>query len=302
MCTCEEALILMNRAIDNCISEEDRAMLQAHLSECAQCRSIYEAYQQLQAGMLDLTAEVPEQFTKGLMYRISAEGKGRKHRLPFGRASALCAAAALLLLLVGSGVLKQLGGMSGASTASADCAVPENAAVSGSTGGTAKESASDMTGSGYLYAGGSEAEDDTDSGAYFWALGDETSLEEEQAPAAQSEDAGMQYFERNESDSVDGLTAPVENGSGLPDLAAYACVVYLTPGEAQLLSELQAEPELEGLAACAGGYFCEVTLEQAAQLAERYAESCGVEQVWNDEDAAQDAPALIVILEQTNQD
>jgi len=133
MCSCEEAIQLMNKQLDEALDAREQAMLSEHLDQCEECRKIIDAYQDLQDGLLSLEKDPPENFAKGVMYRISRDTAPKK-RLPFGRISVLSAAAALLLLLVGSGVLKNLHYNSNEfadSNASADQARPGTPAQAG---------------------------------------------------------------------------------------------------------------------------------------------------------------------------
>ncbi len=105
--TCETAYELMQAVIDHQCTAEEQAQLHAHLDGCEDCRRIFEAYQAIQSGMLELEEEAPEGLARGVMYRIRKTEKKPK-RFPFGTGTVLAAAAALLLLLVGSGVWKNL--------------------------------------------------------------------------------------------------------------------------------------------------------------------------------------------------
>lgn len=104
--TCEKAYELMQALIDDQCTAEDQALLRAHLETCEDCRRIFEAYQEIQARMLDLEEEPPEGLARGVMYRIR-KGDKKPRKFSFG-AGTILAAAVLLLLLVGSGVLKNL--------------------------------------------------------------------------------------------------------------------------------------------------------------------------------------------------
>lgn len=284
MCTCEEALALINQAIDGCISETDRARLEEHLSRCSSCAAVYEAYRELQAGMLELTQPVPETFAKGVMWRVHNDGKRKGRRFAFGGASALCAAAALLLLLVSTGTLDRFrsgatgnaASPSSAETAPADTAVQDKAADAGR---------------GYFLASG-----DADGVQSSDTLDTETADEAAGADGdagAEKEQVFLSPEAPEENTKVDSAAREAAS-EALPDVQDYACVLTIE-------APVEALPGLSGLTAYDGGFYCEETVQQAGELAADYGEAYPMQLQWNDETAGGDAPALIVIPAQTNQ-
>ena len=104
--TREDVFELMQEEIDGQISEEKKAILLAAIKEDPELNQYYNAYREIQSGMLELEAEPPEGLARGVMYRIR-NGEKKPRRFSFGYGT-LAAAAVLLVLLVGSGVLKQV--------------------------------------------------------------------------------------------------------------------------------------------------------------------------------------------------
>ncbi|MBE6954514.1 MAG: hypothetical protein E7449_01205 [Ruminococcaceae bacterium] len=101
MCTCDRALELINEKIDQCISQENDAVLRSHLSACDECRSVYESYSLIQQDLLTLEEEPPENFAGQVMFRVMAEQQKKKSRkVPF-RIIGTAACAAALALVIG---------------------------------------------------------------------------------------------------------------------------------------------------------------------------------------------------------
>lgn len=99
MCTCDRALELINEKIDQCISQENEAVLRSHLSECDECRGIYETYSLIQQDLLALEEEPPENFAGQVMFRVKAEQQKKKRKAPYGLIGTVACAAALALVI-----------------------------------------------------------------------------------------------------------------------------------------------------------------------------------------------------------
>ena len=99
MCTCDRALELINEKIDQCISQENEVVLRSHLSECDECRSVYEAYSLIQQDLLALEEEPPENFAGQIMFRVKAEQQKKKRKAPYGLIGTVACAAALALVI-----------------------------------------------------------------------------------------------------------------------------------------------------------------------------------------------------------
>jgi len=100
MCTCDRALELINEKIDQCISQENEVVLRSHLSECDECRGVYEAYSLIQQDLLALEEEPPENFAGQVMFRVMSEQqKKKKRKVPFGIIGTAACAAALALVI-----------------------------------------------------------------------------------------------------------------------------------------------------------------------------------------------------------
>ena len=105
--SCEQALELMSAALDGALSPEQEALLQAHLERCPECRRVMEAMKGLEQKLSALREPAPEGLKKGVLYRIDqATGKAKApKRRWFGPGTAIGAVAAVLVLLVGLGVI-----------------------------------------------------------------------------------------------------------------------------------------------------------------------------------------------------
>lgn len=105
--TCEQALELISAGLDGALTPEQTAALQAHLNGCLACKQLAEALNGLDQRVADLSEPAPEGLKKGVLYRIDqATGKAKTPvRRWFGPGTAIGAVAAVLVLLVGLGVI-----------------------------------------------------------------------------------------------------------------------------------------------------------------------------------------------------
>lgn len=101
---CENALELMNRELDEALTAEESAALQAHLDACPDCRETWRQLHELDALLQESELEPPAALHDGVMRAIRQEQKRRPRRawLP---AAAIAAAAALVLLAGKAGLI-----------------------------------------------------------------------------------------------------------------------------------------------------------------------------------------------------
>lgn len=93
---CENALELMNRELDEALTAEESAALQAHLYACPDCRETWRQLHELDALLQESELEPPAALHEGVMRAIRQEQ--RKPRRAWLPAAAIAAAAALVLL------------------------------------------------------------------------------------------------------------------------------------------------------------------------------------------------------------
>lgn len=93
---CENALELMNRELDEALTAEESAALQAHLDACPDCRETWRQLHELDALLQESELEPPAALHDGVMRAIRQEQ--RKPRRAWLPAAAIAAAAALVLL------------------------------------------------------------------------------------------------------------------------------------------------------------------------------------------------------------
>ncbi len=105
--SCEEYLEWISRQIDGDLTPEEQTQLQRHLAECAACREILAAYQAISDGVALLEAEPPEELVENVMSCIERPTgiMRKKNRFAFGGGIAITAAAAVLALAVGTGLI-----------------------------------------------------------------------------------------------------------------------------------------------------------------------------------------------------
>ena len=101
---CENALELMNRELDEALTAEESAALQAHLYACPDCRETWRQLHELDALLQESELEPPAALHEGVMREIRQEQK-RKPRRAWLPAAAIAAAAALVLLAGKAGLI-----------------------------------------------------------------------------------------------------------------------------------------------------------------------------------------------------
>lgn len=101
---CENALELMNRELDEALTAEESAALQAHLDACPDCRETRRQLHELDALLQESELEPPAALHDGVMQAIRQEKKQRSRRA-WVPAAAIAAAAALVLLAGRAGLI-----------------------------------------------------------------------------------------------------------------------------------------------------------------------------------------------------
>ena len=100
---CENALELMNRELDEALTESESAALRTHLDACPDCRETWRQLHELDALLRDGELEPPAALHDGVMQAIRQEQK--KPRRAWVPAAAIAAAAALVLLAGRAGLI-----------------------------------------------------------------------------------------------------------------------------------------------------------------------------------------------------
>lgn len=101
---CGNALELMNRELDEALTPEEAAALQAHLDACPDCRETRRQLHELDALLQESELEPPAALHDGVMQAIRQEKKQRSRRA-WVPAAAIAAAAALVLLAGRAGLI-----------------------------------------------------------------------------------------------------------------------------------------------------------------------------------------------------
>lgn len=101
---CENALELMNRELNEALTAEESAALQAHLDACPDCRETRRQLHELDALLQESELEPPAALHDGVMQAIRQEKKQRSRRA-WVPAAAIAAAAALVLLAGRAGLI-----------------------------------------------------------------------------------------------------------------------------------------------------------------------------------------------------
>ena len=77
---CENALELMNRELDEALTAEESAALQAHLDACPDCRETWRQLHELDALLQEGELEPPAALHDGVMRTIRQEEKQKNQR------------------------------------------------------------------------------------------------------------------------------------------------------------------------------------------------------------------------------
>ena len=101
---CDEALIAISAYLDNELSKTESEELEAHLAECETCRQIYAELRGAEEAFCDAQEDVPATFHESVMARIRQE-KQKKNKQPLRIFWAVAAAAAVIAVMLASGVL-----------------------------------------------------------------------------------------------------------------------------------------------------------------------------------------------------
>ncbi|MFQ8837563.1 MAG: anti-sigma factor family protein [Oscillospiraceae bacterium] len=75
---CENALELMNRELDEALTAEESAALQAHLDACPDCRETWRQLHELDALLQESELEPPAALHEGVMRAIRQGQKGSR--------------------------------------------------------------------------------------------------------------------------------------------------------------------------------------------------------------------------------
>ena len=104
---CEEAMELLSAKLDGELDPQTDAALSRHLQTCEDCRRVWAAYCEIDAGIAALEAEPSAELYQGVMeiIRTAPAVKPAKKRRPMWGVGTAVAAAAVLFLLIGTGTV-----------------------------------------------------------------------------------------------------------------------------------------------------------------------------------------------------
>ncbi len=97
---CERYQELISGMIDGELSAEEEAEVRAHLAQCPECSAMYEVFAAVGEAIRD--QDVPDTLHAGIMANISAAEKARRTQHTIVRLRPILAAAACLVVLVGT--------------------------------------------------------------------------------------------------------------------------------------------------------------------------------------------------------
>lgn len=103
---CSEAMELISSRLDGALSPAEEDALQAHLAQCASCRSVQAELSQLNSDLAALSCEPPQALHARVMREVRQKSRRKKDQRAVLRfVGAMAAAAALLAVLAGSHLL-----------------------------------------------------------------------------------------------------------------------------------------------------------------------------------------------------
>lgn len=122
MCSCDQALEWISAALDGELTAGEQQELDGHLAVCGACRALADELRDL-SGRMPEEVEVPEGFHRQVMDRIAAEQvlafpMKKQKKQPWRSWVSLAAVFAVVLL--GAGVSKQMGYLTGGSSGVAE--------------------------------------------------------------------------------------------------------------------------------------------------------------------------------------
>lgn len=100
MSECERFEEMISALLDSELSEEEAAEVRAHLDVCPECRAMYDAFAAVGAAMAD--EDVPDTLHDGIMAKVRTAEKAKKTQGVLIRLRPILAAAACLVVLVGT--------------------------------------------------------------------------------------------------------------------------------------------------------------------------------------------------------
>lgn len=101
---CNEVQTLISAMLDNELSEEERASVQAHIAACPDCKRMYDAFAALSDSLQDLEAP-PADFTETVMRSVRAAAKPPVRKRRWIQGFAAMAACLALILFAGRSLI-----------------------------------------------------------------------------------------------------------------------------------------------------------------------------------------------------
>ena len=125
-----ENTALLNAFLDGELTDEELAAVQAHLSECPECRTYVDDILAIRADFPSGDEpELPADFTDTVMRAVAKAPQSRPKKQPWGKLAAAAACLALIVL-VQHGALNSVASSSARDTAAANCNTAESAPAS----------------------------------------------------------------------------------------------------------------------------------------------------------------------------
>lgn len=103
---CEKYIEIMMRELDGEATAAEKLELRGHLMNCERCRALYETYQNIDAGIMDMEEEAPEGLTEAVMGAVRQE-KEKQSPLYFLKRykfTVAAIAACFVLVVAGRGI------------------------------------------------------------------------------------------------------------------------------------------------------------------------------------------------------
>ena len=98
MPNCNEYQEMISRLLDDELCAEEAQMLHAHISECDECRRLYDAFSAVSGAIAGDMEEPPEELAAGIMFKVRAVAAPKKRRFKISHYAALAACLAVVIL------------------------------------------------------------------------------------------------------------------------------------------------------------------------------------------------------------
>ena len=207
MTECEKYQELISAMLDGELTESERAQVEAHVKNCDECRAMYEAFAALGSAIVP-DEDVPDTLHSGIMEKVNAAAKAKNTQQKIVRLRPILAAAACLVVIVGT-VFALKGNLPGMKSAESEAPNAAEAPMMMAFSGAAR---SDGAAFDYSAANGAAMESFAITADAGGCVAEESAPAEMPAPEAEAQTDGFSASAGDGAPKEAGAN-PQENGS-----------------------------------------------------------------------------------------